>query len=140
VSARKLNLADHAPAAANALGRRVLLIRRDREETLVPDGEAAPWEKVLGYCEPGGRYIAGNVPLLANVAPYPHEGSCPACRAAGVCNACGGPAPASTRCTSGRCDDCHRNVCTGAGNPHVHGFGVVGGKHFAADRVAEAAR
>lgn len=32
-----------------------------------------------------------------------------------MCNVCGGPAPAESRCTNGRCGACHAATCTPGG-------------------------
>lgn len=32
-----------------------------------------------------------------------------------ICRRCGGPAPASERCTNGHCAKCHREACTAGG-------------------------
>lgn len=68
------------------------------------------------------------------VAPYPHEGACPHCRAIRVCNACGKSIKTDAgRCTNGRCTSCHSTVCWNAG-PQVHGFGTIrGSAHFRID-------
>jgi hypothetical protein len=55
-----LDAARHAPIAARAGGRRVYYLRRDGAEVLTHD--VAPWEKILGYCDPGGAYTVGNPP------------------------------------------------------------------------------
>ncbi len=60
--------------------------------------------------------------------PYPHGYGCQACRDAGVCDVCGGPADRpGIRCTNGRCLACHGEHCTpgGGANPG-HGYGNVG--------------
>lgn len=122
-----------AERAAAVSGRTVFAVIRDGAFTITDTPRDD--EQRLGTCEPGGTYTRAD----STVAPYPHEGSCEACRAALVCNACGGAAPRASRCTSGRCADCHRTVCTSGGATHEgHGFGVVGGRHFAGDRLTEA--
>jgi Zn finger protein HypA/HybF involved in hydrogenase expression len=43
-----------------------------------------------------------------------------------LCEVCGGPAPASERCTNGRCAKCHAKHCTGGGITEPgHGRGTV---------------
>jgi hypothetical protein len=58
--------------------------------------------------------------------PYPHEGGCPECRDARVCDACGTSVRfgvGSTRCTNGRCGACHNRYCTGGGAVDTgHGY------------------
>lgn len=47
---------------------------------------------------------------------YPHQGGCPGCRDARVCNVCGTSvafAIGVSRCTNGRCGACHHRYCTG---------------------------
>lgn len=64
----------------------------------------------------------------ANIS-YPHEGACEACRAARVCNYCGGPLGGvlDGRCTNGRCRTCHSAVCAPGGDVSPgHGFGNQG--------------
>lgn len=43
-----------------------------------------------------------------------------------TCEVCGGLAPASERCTNGRCGACHSKHCTGGGITEPgHGRGTV---------------
>lgn len=58
------------------------------------------------------------------VNDWPHEGACPGCREAHVCNVCASPIRRASRCTNGRCLQCHAAACTpgGATSPG-HGFG-----------------
>jgi hypothetical protein len=59
--------------------------------------------------------------------PYPHAGGCNGCRLASVCNTCGTAIRKATRCTNGRCLDCHRQHCGNGGDiAPGHGFGTVG--------------
>lgn len=61
--------------------------------------------------------------ILAS-GPFPHRGGCSGCQNLHVCSVCGHPAPAETRCTNGRCLDCHVAVCTpGGAVSSGHGFG-----------------
>lgn len=71
--------------------------------------------------------------MIESLAPshvtleYPHPGGCDACRVLQVCNYCGtNIARDYGRCTNGRCTACHRDICTGHGNPHEHNFGKQG--------------
>lgn len=65
------------------------------------------------------------------VRPYPHEGGCVECRRVAVCNYCGKPAALMTRCTNGRCRECHSAICTPGGiTSPGHNYGKQGGKHF----------
>jgi len=61
---------------------------------------------------------------------YPHEGGCPGCRDARVCNVCGGAfgvGKLGGRCTNGRCSRCHQEHCTPGGQTTPgHGYGAVG--------------
>lgn len=55
---------------------------------------------------------------------WPHAGGCVQCRRLGLCNVCGHPLMPSTRCTNGRCVQCHELVCTGGGTDSPgHGCG-----------------
>lgn len=55
---------------------------------------------------------------------FPHRGGCGECHMLRQCNACGAPIYGglrtqpgrSSRCTNGRCMDCHRKFCTEGGS------------------------
>jgi hypothetical protein len=66
-------------------------------------------------------------PQTAHGSAFPHEGGCEGCRDEDRCNYCGRTPPKfrATRCTNGRCFDCHREHCTPGGSTSPgHGYGV----------------
>jgi DNA-directed RNA polymerase subunit RPC12/RpoP len=66
---------------------------------------------------------------------HPHAGGCAGCREDKVCNVCGRPVLARTRCTNGRCPECHSRVCTSGGDRTLgHGYGDLAAAQRAAAR------
>ena len=69
---------------------------------------------------------------------WPHSGGCDGCRRGHVCNACGAHVTPASRCTNGRCLECHAACCTVGGATNLgHGYGpTVAAARRAAARQA----
>lgn len=47
---------------------------------------------------------------------FPHSKNCEGCRDGRMCNHCGKPLMPFTRCTYGRCPECHTKKCPDHGD------------------------
>lgn len=66
-----------------------------------------------------------NIFHAEGVLNFPHPGGCDDCRVERQCNCCGVAITATTRCTNGRCHNCHVHVCTPGGTVAPgHGYGT----------------